>query len=370
MMTRELIQALAFSAPFVCALVCLVMLLLDILITKKNKKEKHLQLFMSVTFIVIMLTWLGLVFKVAFHSAFVCYFSIFLLTMMLNQILIYCFIHILTTIGRKDRVSHLHLVVPLLLMTISIVADVTVDLQQKEAIIYGDGKGNSLFSILYLLTGVAAIIYYTFYPVLGYLRIRRYRRSIENYSADSQRNSLNWLVFLQIISLILIPVPFTGLLYNADFFSDIIFSVQGSLLAFISYPILCYNLLSDNYVIISPEDEDMPDNNALEIDPRRFTQYMREKTPYLNPHLRITHVAADLHTNRNYVSSFINRVYGMNFSRFINRYRLKELHRLRLSPEHKGNTNLELVLSAGFSSYRSYLRAKNEENKANLLKEF
>jgi hypothetical protein len=60
----------------------------------------------------------------------------------------------------------------------------------------------------------------------------------------------------------------------------------------------------------------------------------------------------------------------MNFSRFINRCRLKELNRLRLSPDHKENTNMELVLMAGFSSYRSYLRVKNEEDRASVLKEF
>jgi hypothetical protein len=55
----------------------------------------------------------------------------------------------------------------------------------------------------------------------------------------------------------------------------------------------------------------------------------------------------------------------------INRYRLKELDRLRLSPADRAeNSNPDLVLIAGFSSYRSYLRVKSEEDKAKVLKAF
>jgi len=367
---KELIQPLAFSMPTVCALVCLAMLLLDIYTAKKNKEERKLRLFLSLTFAVITLSWFGLVLFSAFHTAFVCYFSIFLLMMMFHQILIYQFIHFITATSRQDRFNRLHLIVPALMLAFSLVTDLTVPLHQKEAVIFGSGDGNRLFSILYTMTAVAAFIYYSFYPSLAFLRIRRYRRSIENYSADTQRNSLNWIVILQIFTLILIPVPFFGLLLHVELFTKMVFSILAALYAFIYYPIFCYNLLSDNYVLIDPDDENLPDNHTVEIDLRRFIQYIREEKPYLNPHLRITHVALDLCTNRNYVSAFINHTYGVNFSSLINRYRLRELNRLRLSPDHKENTNMELVLMAGFSSYRSYLRAKNREDKAKTLKAF
>jgi len=369
MLSKELIQALAFSMPVVCALVCVAMLLLDIYATKKNKEEKQLRLFMSLTFTVVALSWVGILLKAAFHSIFVCYFSIFFLTMMFNQIMIYHTIHIMTATDRQDRFSRLHLIVPVLLMAFSFTTDLIVPLHQKAAVIYGGGEGNRLFSILYVLMAVTAFIYYSLYPSLAFMRIRRYRRNIENYSADAQRNSLNWIVILQIFVLIIIPVQFAGFMLNMDFFLNIFFPTLAALLAFIYYPIFCYNLLSDNYVIIDTDDE-LPEHHAADIDPKRFIQYMREKKPYLNPHLRVTHVAYDLCTNRNYVSAFINHTYRMNFSRLINRYRLSELNRLRLSHDCKSNTNMELVLMAGFSSYRSYLRVKNREDKAKTLKAF
>ena len=40
-------------------------------------------------------------------------------------------------------------------------------------------------------------------------------------------------------------------------------------------------------------------------------------------------MAKDLFSNRTYISAFINREYEMNFNRFINNYRLKEVERLQ-----------------------------------------
>ncbi|MEI3096093.1 MAG: hypothetical protein V8T33_07025 [Parabacteroides distasonis] len=48
--------------------------------------------------------------------------------------------------------------------------------------------------------------------------------------------------------------------------------------------------------------------------------------------MRITDLAAGLSTNRSYLSAFINKEYGMNFCRLINRCRLMALDRLRVSP--------------------------------------
>jgi len=215
------------------------------------------------------------------------------------------------------------------------------------------------------------------YPVLGLLRIRRYRRVIVDYSADTQRTSLNWLYIMQLLFLITIPVPLAGLLLHIEVFSNFWISMQGVLPTFFIFPILCYNLLSGNYEIMTHDNEPLPDpssdNEPLPclspvINPKRFDKYLKDKRPYMNPRLCMTDIAATLHTNNKYVSTYINRTYGMNFSRFINRCRLEELDRLRQSPQMNDRSNMELVLMAGFSNYRSYLRAKKEEDRERVLK--
>lgn len=92
----------------------------------------------------------------------------------------------------------------------------------------------------------------------------------------------------------------------------------------------------------------------------RVEKYLEDKKPYLNPEFKITDMAKDLFSNRTYISAFINREYEVNFNRFINNYRLKEVERLQAEAvQRKQKISLmEIVIHAGFSNYRSYFRAK------------
>ncbi|GHT12618.1 hypothetical protein FACS189426_16270 [Bacteroidia bacterium] len=137
----------------------------------------------------------------------------------------------------------------------------------------------------------------------------------------------------------------------------------------------------------SGEPEDDRRFHSSKLTRKRVNAYFRKQKPYLQTDFKITDLAEamdvnrsvmsgfinkayGMHSNRSSISALVNREYGMNFSRLINRSRLKELNRLRLSPGHSEKDNLELVLMAVFSSYRSYLRVKREEDRMSVLKEF
>lgn len=79
---------------------------------------------------------------------------------------------------------------------------------------------------------------------------------------------------------------------------------------------------------------------------------------YLSPDLKITDITAPLNTNRTYLSAFINQEYGMNFSRYTNSLRLKEVKRLATEPQFSDRTLNAIVRETGFGSYNSYRRAK------------
>ena len=372
-MQEEVIQALAFSAPALSAFSCLVIMMLDAFHSNKNRQERELRLYLSLTYLVATLCWTGLVLQVTNHNVFVHYQTLFLFTLMMDQVLIYRFVYTITaTTEQRCRFCWLHFVFPALLTSISAVSALTIPFEQRMAVIYNTGEnvGNVWFGLLYSLSGIVFIVYNILYPVFGLLRIRRYRRSVVDYSADAQRTSLSWLSIMLALTLITIPVPLAGMLLCMDVFNNFWSSMQGVLPTFFIYPILCYNLLSDNYVIMSPDDDCLPSDKAALIDPKQFSKYMRDKKPYLNPKLRITDICRGLGTNRTYLSEFINKKYGMNFSRFINCCRLEELERLRTSLPDKKYSNMDLVLMAGFSSYRSYLNVKNKEDDARLLKVF
>jgi hypothetical protein len=51
----------------------------------------------------------------------------------------------------------------------------------------------------------------------------------------------------------------------------------------------------------------------------------------------------------------------VNFNRFVNQWRLKELERLRALPSNKGMSVAKLVAKAGFADLRQYYRTVTAE---------
>lgn len=374
MIVRDLVEAFAFSTPVLCALCCMLMMLMDAHNCKRNKQEKRLRLYLAFIYLVTALGWLGMVLYVISPDGYISYHTVFLLALMLDQVMFYRLVALLTETGSSRRFNRLHIAIPFVITAVSLGCDLFVPADKLETVVYGreDLTSDVWFGTVYVFTSVVFIVYNTFYPLLSLRNIRRYRRFVVDYSSEAQRTSLDWLFSMQLLILVCVPVPFAGLLLGIDTFASPWFVWLGALPYFVYYIILCYNMLDGNYLIIQPEPADgkeMSEKDAA-IDRRQFERYLREKKPYLDPKLRITALAAGLNTNRSYLSAFINREYNLNFSRLINRCRLEELDRLRLSSRYSGKSNMELVLMAGFGNYRNYLRVKKEEDKLALLKVF
>ena len=206
---------------------------------------------------------------------------------------------------------------------------------------------------------------------MGFRRVRKYRKEVVNYFADTERTSMKWHNIFMAIALVSIPVPFATLLIEKTTVLSARVAIAGSIIFVVQYVLLVYNAISEKYIVIEPFSEQEKKKGLLKasgINRRRFEQYLAEKKPFTNPNLRITDIAADMNTNRTYISNFINSEYGMNFSRFINICRLRELNKLRDSQTPAKKTSLELILMAGFNTYRSYIRAKSEEDRLQTLK--
>ena len=374
MIAHEQVEAFAFSTPVVCAVGCMLMMLMDARTCKRNRQERRLRLYLALTFLVTALGWLGMVLYAVSPGGFVHYHTVFLLALMLDQVMFYRLVAILTDTGRSRPFNRLHVVIPLVITAVSALSDLLVPTEKQIKVVYGGASltADTWFGIVYILTSIVFIVYNALYPLLSLRNIRRYRRFVVDYSSEAQRTSLDWLFSMQLLILVCVPVPFAGLLLGIDTFASPWFVWLGALPYFVYYIILCYNMLDGNYLIIQPDAaaEEAAQDIEATIDRKQFERYLRDKKPHLDPKLRITDLAAGLNTNRSYLSAFINREYGMNFSRLINRYRLAELDRLRLSPRYSTKSNMELVLMAGFGNYRNYLRVKKEEDRRALLKVF
>lgn len=370
----ELIEAFAFSTPVMCALGCMLMMLMDARTCKSNVQERRLRLYLALTYLVTALGWMGMVLYVVSPGGYVRYHTVFLLALMLDQVMFYRLVAFLTNTGQMRKFNRLHVLIPLVITAVSVLSDLLVPADRQMTVVYG-GAGltsDTWFGVVYILTSIVFVVYNTLYPLLSLRNIRRYRRFAVDYSSEAQRTSLDWLFGMQLLILVCIPVPLAGILLGIDTFASPWFVWLGALPYSVYYIILCYNMLDGNYLIIQPEaagKEDAEEKAAV-IDRKLFERYLRDKKPYLDPRLRITDLAVGLNTNRSYLSAFINNEYGMNFSRLINRCRLAELDKLRLSSRYCSKSNMELVLMAGFGNYRNYLRVKKEEDKNSILKVF
>ena len=371
-METQLIQAIGFTAPIVCAVVCIFLLIIHLDAGQVKEQPKRILHYLLIgTYFVASLGWFGLVLYVTDLKTFEYYRPVFLLTLMLDQVMLYRFVSIITTTERKPRFNPLHYLLPALLTLVWFTVPALLPAEYPIPKPYRPPFDTIWQHKDYVGMSLVFIVYNSLYPVLCLLRIRTYRRKVVDYSADSQRTSLHWLSVMIVLILITVPLPLAALLVHINILSLHYLAWVGPFPTIIVYLILCYNLLSDNYVIIEPvKQEEETETTGKALNKKCFERYICEKRPYLNPKLRITDMAADLHTNRSYLSAFINREYQMNFSRYINLCRLQELDSLRTSHHGSTYTNLEMILLAGFSDYRSYTRTKAEEDKNRLLKVF
>ena len=114
------------------------------------------------------------------------------------------------------------------------------------------------------------------------------------------------------------------------------------------------------YEIVENE-EPLPDVVVASELKQKLEDYFEREKPYLQPELKIWDICKELRTNRTYISNAINEGFGMNFSQFVNQYRVayaKEL--LQVSPQKKME---EIAMESGFGSQASLNRAyKHIEN--------
>ena len=89
MMSLGLMEAFAFSLPIVCAMVCMVLMLLDACRYGRGGQERRLRALLALTYLVTSLGWLGLVLYSVAPCAFSYYHPVFLLTLMLDQVMFF-----------------------------------------------------------------------------------------------------------------------------------------------------------------------------------------------------------------------------------------------------------------------------------------
>ena len=359
----ELIHLWGYTAPVVSSLLCLALLVVYSIHQrgKKTATDKKLLQIMMLYYVSVGVGWINAILYHFFPEAYTHVNALYYLSLLIVQVSFYHLIYRLTD-SDKRRFPLFHYAIPCVLVAVFVVWSLFVPFDVRHALVTSRGEiqaGYKAYSLFFTHRFEVRSIYTLVYIPLGIARLLRYRHAISEYSADESRNSLRWMYLLIILSLAIVPLPFLTLFFSKQqLMSSFIFIIPMFIIV-IQHGILCFNMLTVNYIIISPEKFDSKGDKTLTTS--NFETFMRQTKPYLNPDLRITDLTNILKTNRSYLSRFINRNYGMNFSCYINSMRVKELENLQKEHNAKNINEKKLIELAGFSSYNEYRKFVKRE---------
>ncbi|MFW5994794.1 MAG: helix-turn-helix domain-containing protein, partial [Spirochaetia bacterium] len=115
---------------------------------------------------------------------------------------------------------------------------------------------------------------------------------------------------------------------------------------------------TDNDALSTRTDRRLPDADCSRIAERARARL--EAGAYLDPELSLRGMAEELGVHPNRLSAAVNRVYGENFCRLVNRYRLEHFAKAVAEGAADRHSLLDLAFDAGFPSKSTFNRLFKE----------
>ncbi|MBL3548856.1 helix-turn-helix domain-containing protein [Chryseobacterium sp. KMC2] len=363
----ELFKYIYTSLPMISSLTC-GMLFVVAYGQELTKVEKQVKKLLGVYFAFMVLSWVYVQFNFNYEHLLKYYLPLVCFVLQLNQVIFYHFISLLTPV-EKDNLFHIkvHYIIPLILLFVSGIFMITfTGINQLS--------NDAVSSLFMPYTSLSVFFFMLCYAILGSIRVIRYKRILIKKHGREKWKVMRWMVPLMVVRFLLL------ILFICNPLQLNFVLIAMTLLVPVQHIIIVYNILMRNYAILSFGDhntvmiaggeiialsdvfnnqEAKPVSNAsLLLAKEELEQYYEESKPYLNAGFKMQDLAVYFETNRTYLSGFINKTFGVNFSQYNNLWRLKEMKYLLEHPEHKDKNQEELALMAGFSTPRAYWRAK------------
>ncbi len=187
------------------------------------------------------------------------------------------------------------------------------------------------------------------------------RRKLDNYFAEDMQRFMFWLkksLFLIVLTGVLsFTTLLWGIIYNYLFQIYVISANFYIAISFINYATTYGKLnnaeVTDRDVMETDTEERLEIDNYEQLFGEHVKTWLSDRK-YLAPQLTIDDLAAAMGTNKLYMSRYINRKYGVNFSTWITQLRLEEAKEyMRKNPNVKQE---EVAIHSGFSSSSYFSR--------------
>lgn len=196
-----------------------------------------------------------------------------------------------------------------------------------------------------------------------YILYNEKRRKLDNYFAEDMQQVMSWIKKSIILIILTSILSFTtllgGVVYNYLFQVYVISANFYIAISFINYAAMYGKLNSaevtdrERMETDTEEQKSSKTDNYEQLFGEQVKRWLSEKR-FLAPQLTIDDLAAEMGTNKLYMSRYINRKHGDNFSTWITKLRLEEAKSyMRENPNVKQE---EVAIHSGFSSSSYFSR--------------
>lgn len=196
-----------------------------------------------------------------------------------------------------------------------------------------------------------------------YILYNEKRRKLDNYFAEDMQQFMSWIKKSIILIILTSVLSFTtllgGIIYNYLFQIYVISANFCIAISFINYAAMYGKLNSAEVTDRERMETDTEEQKSSKTDNyehlfgEQVKRWLSEKR-FLAPQLTIDDLAAEMGTNKLYMSRYINRKHGDNFSTWITKLRLEEAKSyMRENPNVKQE---EVAIHSGFSSSSYFSR--------------
>lgn len=229
---------------------------------------------------------------------------------------------------------------------------------------FGGFKDNTVFNFLF----IGLILFQAlFYTGLSYFTIRKHKKRIQQFSANTEGINLNWLEYITIIIFI---INIAYVVYNLSYDSKALnFFINGAFLMVI-YFVGYYSLKQKEIYpleekqreeLISidedPETEEIKkklisDEEVIKIK-KQLEDIMDKQKPYLDSELNLIRLSELLSISTHHLSYVINTGFKKNFFQYVNEYRIEFAKKL-LKDVHSKLSILGIAYESGFNSKTSF----------------
>lgn len=340
---------------------------------RKNRAKFFLGFFMSVCFYL----YLGhSLFFLGKFNEYLFYDPVYITASLLVYPMYYQYIRLLT---RDDafRLSYFKHYIPAFIFCVSgfilhlgIRDGVHTDIESyfRASYRFPDPNGGYFASqVYYFLHRLVFASQVFFYFTGGYRLIRSHRERILNFYSNQEDRNIIWVtvIFVSLVLTALMSFSF-NIIGKFQFYSgegtlllpSLIFSSLIFILGFLANG--QDQLVREISLADHSEQEREQRQNAPEDIRKKLEALLERDKIYLNPDLNIWDISSRLGTNRTYISGYINRNYGQNFSMFINRYRVEEAKLMLQNPDMDIFSLEAIGEKCGFGSYNNFMRVFRE----------